>query len=51
MKIGLIGFGAIGSTIAREFGKSVAWVIDADPAARKKAERTLHCAILPKMPE
>lgn len=50
MRIGLVGFGAIGSLIAEEFGKSIAWVVDSDAAVRKKAERILRCAVLQKIP-
>lgn len=51
MKIGLVGFGAIGAVIAREFGGSVVWVVDSDSGARKRAEKEVRCAVLPKIPE
>ncbi len=38
MKIGLIGFGSIGSYLAKSLGKEVAWVADLDGGARKRAE-------------
>ncbi|MCX6773356.1 MAG: aspartate dehydrogenase [Candidatus Micrarchaeota archaeon] len=52
MKIGLIGFGAIGSHIARQMKKDVAWVVDADKSAKAKmASAGLKCKFFGSIPE
>ncbi len=51
MKIGIIGFGSIGSYLARNLGKEVAWIADNDAAARKRFESSgLECLLLPAVP-
>jgi aspartate dehydrogenase len=51
MKIGLIGFGAIGSHIARQMKKDIAWAVDADlsVAARMRMLK-LRCKLHAKVP-
>ena len=39
MKIGIIGFGSIGSYLAANLKDEVAWVVDSEEAARKRAEQ------------
>ncbi|MEK7254151.1 MAG: aspartate dehydrogenase [Bacteroidota bacterium] len=52
MKIGIIGFGAIGSFLAKHLGKEVAWVADISPEAKKRfAASGLKCAFLLSVPE
>jgi aspartate dehydrogenase len=36
MKIGIIGFGSIGTYLAHNLGSDLAWVADSDPAAKKR---------------
>ncbi len=52
MKIGLIGFGSIGSFLAKNLGKEIVWVADSDPSAagRMKAAglKCKYCASIPK---
>jgi len=51
MKIGLIGFGAIGSHIARQMKKDIAWVVDADAAAKKRmAAASVRCPFYSSVP-
>ena len=48
MKIGIIGFGSIGSYLAANLKDEVAWVVDSEEAARKRAENigfAAHAAI------
>jgi len=52
MKIGLIGFGAIGSHIARQMKNDIAWVVDADTAAEKKMAATkVRCPFFSAVPK
>jgi aspartate dehydrogenase len=39
MKIGIIGFGSIGGYLAANLKGEVAWVVDSEEAARKRAEK------------
>ena len=49
MKIGLIGFGAIGSHIARQM--KIAWVVDADAAVEKRmAQAGIRCQFYSAVP-
>jgi len=52
MKIGIIGFGAIGRFLAQNLGDEVLWVVDCDPAARKRLLKLkLECGFFPSLPE
>lgn len=52
MKIGLIGFGSIGSHIARQLKREIAWVADSEPnIARKMAALGVCCPLHRKIPE
>lgn len=51
MKIGLIGFGAIGSHIARRMKKDVAWVVDADAEVKARMmSLKLGCPFYQRVP-
>ena len=51
MKIGLIGFGAIGSHIARQMKGDIVWVVDADERAGMKMKRAgLGCRFYGSIP-
>jgi aspartate dehydrogenase len=52
MKIGIIGFGSIGSYLAKNLGQEVSWVADSDEKAlaRARAEK-LRCGIYHSLPE
>ena len=51
MKIGLIGFGSIGYFIAKNLGKEIIWVLDADPeAAERMATVELKCPFYSALP-
>ncbi len=52
MKIGLIGFGSIGAYLAKNIGKDIAWVVDADAkAAERMAAAGLACTFYSAIPE
>lgn len=51
MKIGIIGFGSIGSYLARQLGNEVAWVMDISPEAAKRFKSSgLKCAFHSSIP-
>lgn len=51
MKIGLIGFGAIGSHLASALKKELAWVADSDPGARRRMRAAgVRCRFCPTVP-
>ncbi len=45
MRIGIIGFGSIGSFLADNLKKEVAWVVDADPASQQRARKAGFLAL------
>jgi len=52
MKIGLIGFGSIGSFLAKNLGKEIVWVVDSDPAAAGKMKAAgLKCRYYASVPK
>ncbi|MCX8174655.1 MAG: aspartate dehydrogenase [Candidatus Micrarchaeota archaeon] len=52
MKIGLIGFGAIGSFLGKRLKKEIKWVLDCDPEAKKRMRRAgLRCRFLRSLPK
>jgi len=52
MKIGLIGFGSIGSHIARRLKGEIVWVVDAEPAVEGKMRAAgLRCPLFSSIPE
>lgn len=52
MKIGIIGFGAIGSFLAKSLKEEVVWVVDSDADAERRArEAGLACPFHQKIPE
>src|SRR3989344_3362613 len=52
MRIGIIGFGNIGSFLARNLGEDLAWVVDTDRAAvRRFAKSRLKCGFYSGFPE
>jgi len=52
MKIGLIGFGSIGSYLAKNLKSEIVWVVDADPAVKQKmASVGLACGFHQLVPE
>jgi len=52
MKIGLIGFGSIGSYVARRLKGELVWVVDAEPSvARRMAALGVRCSLHQKIPE
>lgn len=50
MKIGLVGFGAIGGYLAKELGQSIAWIYDADSNAKARAEAGLASKFVASIP-
>ncbi len=51
MKIGIIGFGSIGSYLAKQLGKEVSWVMDISPQAAKRFKSSgLKCAFHTAIP-
>jgi len=52
MKIGLVGFGSIGSYLAKNLGKDIIWVVDADLGAETRMRNAgLGCPFYAKIPE
>ena len=52
MKIGIVGFGAIGSFLARNLKEEVVWIVDSDAGAERKARAAgLTCPFHQKIPE
>lgn len=52
MKIGIIGFGSIGSFLAKSLREEVAWVVDISPEAKKRfASSRLKCSFHASIPE
>jgi len=51
MKIGIIGFGSIGSFLAKKLRREILWVADISPAARERFGRSgLKCSFFKKVP-
>ncbi len=51
MKIGIIGFGSIGSFLAKNLSKEILWVADISPEARKRFKSAgLKCKFYSKIP-
>ncbi|MEM4348442.1 MAG: aspartate dehydrogenase [Candidatus Anstonellaceae archaeon] len=50
MKIGLIGFGVIGSRIGKAFKRDIKWVVDIRDVSEKMHNAGVFCPLLPTIP-